>query len=334
MARKKSKVYTALDAVKDIKVGNVHHMYILKGAEVYFHDIVIEQMRIWAQKEGVDTEVIYADEVEKVPTNTGGGGMFSSGKLYIIKHWSIKGKKAQMVWEKFFLEGEDLYYVVSIEPSSKASFSINKIKDAVEVSCAPLKGRALRSFIKAAIRKRGKDITASALDVLLSLSGGKIGILVTELEKLTLIEEDLITEEVISKYFALQASGDIFLFWDALWRGDAGIAGEMKRVILLEGKPPTQIIATIATFIRGILEVGQLNMKGYSIKEIAEKTGKSPFYIGKLLNIFEKIGISGAIAILERLYALDKGIKSGEISQTDALDDILSYILSMRVSRL
>ncbi|GEM_PF-2510736 len=331
MARKKTQTYTALDAVSDIKKGKVHHLYVLKGAEVYFHDIVIKSMKNWAEKHGIDVEIIYADEISSAPENTGGGGMFSSGKLYIIKYWQTpKNKKVLASWERFFIDDEDLYYVVSIDTSSRSGFTIKTIEDRVDVSCVPLKGRSLKAFIKAAIKKRGKDITGTALEMLVSLSGGKLSLIVTELDKLDLIEENVITEDIISRYFALQAEGNVFVFWDALWSGDAGVAGEMKQAILLSGTPPAQILATIATFIRGVLEVGQLKHKGYSVKEIASMTSKNPYYIGKLLGIYDTIGVEGAISLLNKLYELDKGIKTGEITDIDALDAILSYIVSLR----
>ena len=330
MARKKA-VYTALDAIKDMKKGTVHHLYVLKGSELYFHDVFIKTIKTWAQSSNIDVEVIYADEMSTPPTGSGGGGMFAEGKLYIVKYWQTpKSKRILAQWERFFVEDSELYYVVSVDPSSRSGFTIKSINDRVDVSCAPLKGKSLKAFIKASIKKRGKDITPTALDMLVSLSGGSLSLIVSEIEKLDFIDKKIIDEDVISHYFALQAEGNVFVFWDALWSGDTSVAEEMKRAILLSGTPPAQIMATITTFIRGVLEVGQLIKKGHDVKEVAKLTAKNPFYISKLIAIYKKIGIDGAVGILERIYELDKGIKFGEVSDVDALDGILSYILTLR----
>ncbi len=320
-----------LDIIKDIKKGNIHRLYVLKGKERYFHDLFIDEMKMWAEKSGIDIEVIYANEVSTPPENTGGGGLFSSGTLYIIKYWQTpKNKKMLSLWERFFRDDSDIYYVVSIDPDSRSGFTIKSVKDTVQVSCDPLKGKKLKSFLKAAIKKRGKDITPTALDMLVSLSGGNIAFLTTELDKLLLIDEKVVDENVISRYFALPAEGDVFVFWDALWQGNMSVASEMKNNILLSGTPVAQLMATIATFIRGVLEVGQLRKEGMDVRQIGALTSKNPFYISKLLGIYSQIGIDGAVSILEKLYELDKGVKTGEISDSDALEGILSHIISLR----
>ena len=320
-----------LDIIKDIKKGDIHRLYVLKGKERYFHDVFIDEIKIWAEKSSIDVEIIYANEISTPPENTGGGGLFSSGTLYIIKYWQTpKSKKVLDLWERFFRDAPDLYYVVSIDPNSRSGFTIKSIKDILQVSCDPLKGKKLKAFLKAAIKKRGKDITPKALDMLVSLSGGNIAFLTTELDKLLLIDEKVVDETVISRYFALPAEGDVFVFWDALWQGNMSVASEMKNNILLSGTPIVQLMATIATFIRGVLEVGQLREEGRDVREIASITAKNSFYISKLLSIYSQIGMEGAVSILEKLYELDKGVKTGEITDTDAIEGILSHIITLR----
>lgn len=332
MARKKQSSYTTVNAVRDIMKGKIHRLYVLKGNEMYFHDLVVTAMKKWAQKEGLDVEIIYADEISSVPENTGGGGLFATGKLYIVKYWQVTKKKQMALWQRFFIDDPDLFYVVSIDPSSRGSFKIATIKDMVTVDCSPLKGRQLKAFVEAAIKKKGKTITDTALEMLVMLSGGKLTPIMRELEKIPLIEEDVIDENVVTTYFSLQAEGNVFIFWDSLWMGKTGDASEMKQALLLSGTSPTQLLATIATFLRGVLEVGQLRSKGLSVKEISSLTSKNAFYVGKLLRLYDIVGETGALKLLRKLYDVDKGIKTGELTDRDALDAILDYIISMRGS--
>ncbi len=308
-----------------LKSGEEHAVYVLFGDELYNHYISISHIVRHFKQKGYESQTIFADELDEAEGV--GGGLFFSGLVYVIK--GVGGKLKDRV--KKFIEHmagvEGVVFVVDMEPSEKKPLSPSVPH--LVVDCGKMNLREAKKILKALIERKGKKVTAGALDLMLSSTGGYIYPILTELEKLQLMDVKVVNENVVREYFALPWEPNIFVFWDSLWSGDASYVKKFKEASVLSGNPPAVLMATMASFLRTAMEVGMLLDEGMDIKSIAREVGRSPFYVSKLAKLYRKVRKKNISDLIWMLYDLDLKVKSGILSDAEALDYFVARVVAL-----
>jgi len=326
--RKKStqqKVVKPAELYNLLKEGKEHFAYVLWGDELYSHFVSISHIVKHFKKKGYESQTVFADELNEAEIS--GGGLFFSGLVYVVKGVGGKLKDRVQKFVEHMAGVEGLVFVIDMEPSEKKALSL--AVPHLVVDCSKMSLREAKKILKALIERVGKKVTAGALDLMLSSTGGYIYPILTELEKLRLMDVKVVNENVVREYFALPWEPNIFVFWDSLWSGDASYVKKFKEASVLSGNPPTVLMATMASFLRTAMEVGMLLDEGMDIKTIAKEVGRSPFYVSKLAKLYRKVGRCNISRLMWMLYDLDLQVKSGVISDIEALDHFVARVIAL-----
>jgi len=320
-----SRAVKPAELYKLLKSGEAPDVYVLCGDELYNHYLAISHIVRHLKEKGYEPRVVFADELNDVEAV--GGGLFSSGIVYVIK--GVRGRTKDKV--KNFVERMaglgDVVSVVDMEPEEKRPIALGIPH--IVVDCKKLSLKEARKILKALIERLGKKVTAGALDLMLSATDGYIYPVLTDLKKLRLLDGNVVDERVVSEYFALPWEPNIFVFWDSLWSGDTSYVKRFRDASLLSGNPPAVLMATMASFLRATLEVGMLLDEGLDVKSIAREVGRKPFYVSKLARLYRKIGRKAISDLIWALYELDLKVKTGEITDAEALDYFVAKIVAL-----
>ena len=101
--------------------------------------------------------------------------------------------------------------------------------------------------------------------------------------------------------------------------------------MLDEGKHPMAILGSIATQIRGLLEVKDMAERGMSPQEIAQKKGWKSDYAAKMrLRDAAKFSVVRLEEILDLLLEIDLNIKTGRVDSQLALDSLIARLCVVR----
>lgn len=233
-----------------------------------------------------------------------------------------------------------LAYLPQLPDSTRLVFVESKTLPAsnpVVKLAAGQKGRAVVPFgtpqnIVGWIEKRaahhGGEIDRKAAAKLSQLIGSDLRRIDSEIQKLVTYVNAArpIKEEDVTRLVSASIEANVFDLVDALGRRDGPRAMRELHRLLDLGENPLGLLAMVVRQFRLLIQVKELHEKNLAAPEMAKALGQHPFVV-------EKIGRQAhtfSMEQLERVYAhlldLDVGIKTGEMSDTLALDVLVAEL--------
>lgn len=191
----------------------------------------------------------------------------------------------------------------------------------------------LREWIIQRAKERGAAIEPAAAETLGRLVGAELRTLNSEIEKLTLYTAGArpISRADVELLVPYVEEAENFGLANAIGQRNARRAYDQLHKMLDEGKHPMAILASIATQVRGLLEVKDMAERGMSPQLIAQHKGWRSDYAVKMRL---KEGANFSTARLEEILALlldiDLRIKTGRIDQYLALDTLIARLCTVR----
>lgn len=204
-----------------------------------------------------------------------------------------------------------LLFVGEVTPAFK------KIMNAIEViDCNKLDNAFICNWIKMKARSENAAIAESAANTLTEYCNRDMSKVVTELQKLIAYAGgQQITEDMVKLLVQPELEYKIFELSEAIAEKSAERAMTVLQVLLGAGTPPTLLIGMLYSHFRRMMYVslnpqsdtlaGDLGVKEYAVK-VASRQAKK--YSPRRLK-----------AICDKMYSFDAGIKSGAITDKNAL---------------
>lgn len=189
--------------------------------------------------------------------------------------------------------------------------------------------RNLRDWIIKRTKEQGVDIQPGAAEALGRLVGVELRTLNSEIEKLILYVggQRPITPADVELLVPYVEEAENFGLANAIGQRDARRAYDQLHKMLDEGKHALAILASIATQIRGLLEVKDMAERGMSPQAIAQKKGwRSDFAAKMRLKEAARFSTARLEGILELLLQIDLDIKTGRIDNELALDTLIARL--------
>jgi len=194
--------------------------------------------------------------------------------------------------------------------------------------------RSLRGFVEKRFALTGKKIRASVMDEFINHSGYfhkeadyTLYNLANEINKIAAHSND---EEVLLSDVLAVVSGDIetnvFAMIDAASRNKKDEAFRMLYNVLGSGGNIFQILALLASQFEIMLEVKEMREEGKSIAQMQSILNIHEFRIKKAMSVCDAYSVSQLKDILQRIYQVEKNIKTGLMEQTLAFEVMLSQI--------
>lgn len=188
---------------------------------------------------------------------------------------------------------------------------------------------SLRPWIIQRTQQFGAAIEPAAAELLGRLVGADLRTLNSELEKLSLYvaNQRAITRADVELLVPYHEEAEDFGLTNAIGHRNAAKAFDQLHKLLDEGKHELAILASIATQIRGLLEIKDMAERGLTPPEIAKLKGwKSDYAVKMRLQEAANFSAARLEEILEMLLQIDLDIKTGRIESKLALDTLIARL--------
>ncbi len=341
-------------AVKEIKNGKVAPLYLFSGPEDYLKEELLGEIMLFLDQKGrsFDLErkdgirLSMAELLENVQQRT----IVAAGKIYWIsnspyftpppqKAASAKGGKGAGIprlsdeEEKKLLaraisKKNDLDYLLifTVEKADRRKKIVKAIeKEGAMVEFPSLKGASLSRWIRNELLLRDKLAEEDALIELVERAGDDLRFLKNELEKIITYmgREKTITRRLVGLLVAESREDSIFDLVEAVGRRDIREASSRLAKILQQNEHPLKIFAMITRQFRLLYQIGPMQQRKLSRREIASALKIQPFLVGELLKQAEKYNEALLTKFFLLLKETDREIKTGKREGAEALEQLL-----------
>ncbi len=197
------------------------------------------------------------------------------------------------------------------------------------VNCAPLRGEALKKWIKKEASRWGKEIPPAAVEKLLISTEGDMQRISREINKLaTYLEEGetSIPPELVDELVYRSPQGNIFQLTDALGERDLALAHQQLLELFQSGEPPIKILFMIVRHFRLLTSAFSWLQSGRSKEELPSLLQVPPFVARKLHTQAKGYRMEELVEIYQILHQIDLEIKRGQVDPHQGLELLLGRL--------
>ena len=312
---------------EDLKTGQFNNVYLLYGEETYLIKQYKDKLRnamlspddtmnyAYFEGKGVNVNEVI-DLAETLP-------FFAERRLIILEDTGFF-KSASSELADYLKEMPDTTSMIFVETEVDKR---NKLYKAVQS-----KGRAVElgrqdeatliRWVAGAVKREGKNVSENTIRHLLAKVGTDMENIQKELEKLFCyaMDKDSITTEDVEAICTTQITNQIFDMVHAVADKQQKKALQYYYDLLALKEPPMRILFLLARQFKLLLEVKDMDQKGYGRKEIAEKAGLSPFVVGKYQVQAKAFHTKELRTIIEDSVETEECVKTGRLTDTLAVE--------------
>jgi DNA polymerase-3 subunit delta len=174
----------------------------------------------------------------------------------------------------------------------------------------------LLRWVASNVKKEGKQITENTVRHFLAKVGTDMENIQKELEKLFCytLEKESITTDDVEEICTTQVTSQIFDMVNAVADKQQRKALDYYYNLLALKEPPMRILFLLSRQFKLLLEVKDMDSKGFARKEIAEKAGLNPFVVGKYQTQAKSFTKEKLRRILDDSIETDEAIKTGRLT--------------------
>lgn len=260
-------------------------------------------------------------------------GMFSEKKLAVLEGFASFAhaeKLIEFMRDADIKEKKDIFIIFSeyCEPAEdkregakrEMAFEKNKLVTFLKKSAfkteqtnAP-KGAKLHAWIEKEFQKRGAEIDAKAINMLISFASGSMWLLASEIEKLSLYSTH-VTHQEVALLVSRAITPDIFKTIDELAARNKATALAMLHEHIEKGDSPLQLMSMFVFQFRNI----------YVAKKLGSSTfpkilSLHPFVQQKARAQSRNFSLKEIARVYQKLFEADVAIKTGDMQPHTALD--------------
>lgn len=216
------------------------------------------------------------------------------------------------------------YFIFVEEEVDKRSKMYKAVKNNGKiVEFAMQSEELLTKWILSRLKKEGKNITGSVMQLFLSKTGSDMGNINSELEKLLCYSmgRDVITAEDVEAVTTEQTSNKIFDMVNAIAEHRQQKALDLYYDLLTLKEPPMRIMYLISRQFQILLNIRDMSGKGLDSRTMAQKAGIPPFAVSR--NVTQAKGFTAA----QLKQALRDGVELEEAVKTGRMDDRMAVEL-------
>jgi DNA polymerase III subunit delta len=181
--------------------------------------------------------------------------------------------------------------------------------------------RELPGWIRKRAEEKGGTISSEAVSMLAALVGADLRLLDQEIEKLLLYADGRqVTSEDVQALVSHARETSIFDLVDCVGRRQTDRALGLLHRLLEDGEAPLYLLAMLARQIRILIQVGELQERGLTPREVARRLKLHPYVVEKGLAQARNFDLAQLESAHERLVRTDWAIKTGEAEDVLALD--------------
>ncbi len=313
---------------EDIKRGQFAQVYLLYGEEAYLKKQYKDKLKHAMVPEG-DTmnfsafegksinpkEII--DLAETLP-------FFEDRRVILIENSGFFKNACEELAEYLPQVAPATHFIFVEDEVDKRSKMYKAAKASGRiVEFLPQTEELLTRWILGRLKREGKNITGSVMQLFLTKTGTDMGNIDRELEKLLCytLDRDVITAEDVEAVVTEQTTNKIFEMVNAVAEHNQRRALDLYYDLLTLKEPPMRIMFLISRQFQILFHVRDMAAKGLDQQTMAKKAGIPPFAVRK--NVSQAKGFT-----MEQLkQALRDGAELEESVKTGRMDDRMAVEL-------
>lgn len=321
---------------EDLKVGIFKQMYLLFGEENYLKKQYKERLSTalvspddtmnygYYEGKNINTKELI-DIAETMP-------FFGERRLLVIENSGFFKNATEDMAEYLQNLPETTYFLFvesEVDKRGKMYKTLQKKGRAVELGHQDT--NTLTRWLAMNARKEGFAMDTMTAGYLISKVGMEMETLSREMEKLIgyTWEKKSITREDVDAICITQVTNEIFKMVSAVAEKKQKKALEYYYELLALKEAPLRILFLLTRQFNLLMQVKELNGKGFDNKAIASKVGIPPFAVGKHIEQAKHFGYRQLKAILEDGLDMEEGVKTGNLTDRMAVElFIVKYSMS------
>jgi DNA polymerase-3 subunit delta len=316
---------------QDIKKGEFQNLYLLYGEESYLRRQYRDNLKnalispddsmnytVYAGKDINVGEVI--DMADTMP-------FFAERRVVVIENsgWCKSGNERMAEYVKNIPATTYIIFVEE-EIDKRNKLYKNIVDNGYAALCEMQDEAMLKKWVLGLLKKENKLITGDALDLLLDKTGTNMENIKREVEKLVCYKyyDEGITAEDVEDLCVEQIQNQIFEMVEAVAVKNQKRALELYYNLIALKEAPVKILALISRQFNMLLQVREMNKKGYPESEIASKTGLNAYYLKKkYIPQSKQFKLSQLEEALRSCVEAEENIKLGRMSDTLSVELII-----------
>ena len=249
---------------RQLATGDLAPLYFVVGEEAPLRDDAVAAIRAAvlgpddANVGAFNSDVVYGDETEaaEILTLCGNLPMFATWRLVVVKEVGALGvREAERLLPYLEAPVETTCLVLTGgKVDGRVKFFQALKQAAVSVDCAPLDARALPAWVQDQAGALGLRLDQAARVLLIEASGGDLGVLCREMEKLAayVAPNTRVRAADVEAVQGADTGGSVHDLIDALQRRDR--VGSLRSLgkVLDAGEPPLRVLGFLAACWRNM----------------------------------------------------------------------------------
>ncbi len=312
---------------EDIRTGNFRQIYLLYGKEDYlkrqYKDKLTAAMvsagdtmnfAVFEGKESAPGRII--DLAETLP-------FFAERRVILIKDSGFFKRSCEELADYLAGAAPSTHFIFVEEEVDKRSKMYKAVKKNGQIAEFAEQNEALLTrWILSRLKKEGKRITSSVMQLFLGKTGTDMGNIDRELEKLICytMGREVIEAADVEAVVTEQPSNKIFEMINAVAEHNQRKALDHYYDLLALKEPPMRILYLITRQFQILLTVRDLSGRGFDRHTMAQKAGIPDFAVAR--NVSQAKGFTAAqlIGALKEGAGLEEAVKTGRMNDRMAVE--------------
>lgn len=323
---------------EDIRTGNFKQIYLFYGEEGYLKKQYRDKLKnaLSASEDGMS-----------MGTMGGGGDMnftafegkdinpkevidlaetlpfFADRRVILIENSGFFKNSCDDLAEYLSEAAPTTYFLFVEEEVDKRSKMYKAVKkDGKIVEFATQSEELITRWILSRLKKEGKNITGSVMQLFLSKTGMDMGNIDRELEKLICytLDKDVIEAEDVEAIATEQTTNKIFDMVNAIAEHNQRRALDLYYDLLTLKEPPMRIMYLITRQFNILLSIRDMAGKGLDQQTMAQKAGVPPFAVKRNLTQSKGFTIEQLKGALREGVELEEAVKTGQMNDQMAVE--------------
>ena len=318
---------------EDIKTGNFKQIYLLYGEERYLRRQYRDRLKEAMCQEGDTMNVHFyegkdvnvgevIDLAETLP-------FFADRRVIFVENSGLFKSGGEKMAEYLSAPNDTTFFVFTESEVDKRSKLYKTVQSGgCVVEFAAQDENTLKRWIAGVLKKEGKRIAESTVNLFLQKTGTDMDNIYMELEKLICycMERDVVEASDVEAVCTNRISNHIFDMINAIADRQLQNALKLYYDLLALKEPPMRILFLIARQCNMLLQVKEMKAKGFDNKAMGSKIGLPPFVVGKYVTQ------AGRFRTADLREAVKKCVEAEEAVKTGRMNDVMSVeILIMSV---